>query len=83
MKGFTKGKKFVPTKLVLLHKPNNLTKEQIKKKHAPDGTFNHINPRTQRKESIKLSKIHALNNDKNQHALVGKGSDNRPVTKIV
>jgi hypothetical protein len=85
MKGYTKGKKFIPTgnNLVLVHKPSRVTKEMIQKKHAPNGTFTHINPRTRQKESIKLSKIHALDSDKNQHALVGKGSDGRPVTKIV
>ena len=85
MKGYTKGKKFIPTgnNLVLVHKPNSVTKDQIQKKHAPNGSFTHVNPRTRQKENIKLSKIHALNSDKTQHALVGKGSDGRPVTKIV
>ncbi len=83
MVGFKKKGKYIPANLVLLHKPNKVTKDMIRKKHAPDGLFNHVNPRTRRTESIKLSKIHALNNEKNQHALVGMGSDNRPVTKIV
>lgn len=83
MKGFRKHGRFIP--LVKTHKPSLRTKDAIVSKYSPDGgkTFTHENPRTRQKESIKLRKIEALNNDKKQHVLIGTGSDGRPVTKIV
>jgi len=54
---------------------------QIRNKHAPNGIFQHRNPRTQTVEKIKLDKIEKLNNG--HHALVGRGSDDRHVVKII
>ena len=79
MKGFKKSGKFIP--LVKTKKPSLKSYQAIVSRHAPDGTFIHENPRTRQKESIKLRKIEAI--DKDKHILIGNGSDNRPVTKIV
>ncbi len=81
MKGFRKHGKFIP--LVKTHKTSLKTKDAIVSRYSPDGSFTHENPRTNQKESIKLRKIEALNNDKNEHVLIGTGSDGRPVSKIV
>lgn len=79
MKGFKKSGKFIP--LVKTKKPSLKSHQTIVSRHAPDGVFIHENPRTRQKESIKLRKIEAI--DKDKHILIGTGSDNRPVTKIV
>ncbi len=81
MKGFRKHGRFIP--LVRTHKVSLKTKDAIVSKHLHDGSFTHENPRTRQKESIKLRKIEALNNDRNEHVLIGTGSDGRPVSKIV
>ena len=81
MKGFKKSGKFIP--LVKTKKPSLKSHQAIVSRHAPDGVFIHENPRTRQKESIKLRKIEALNNDRNEHVLIGTGSDGRPVSKIV
>ena len=84
MKGFKKGGKFHPTSsLIRTKRPSSKVKSDLVSRHAPEGTFTHNNPRTMMKESIKLRKIEALNNDKKEHILIGNGSDGRPVTKIV
>lgn len=90
MKGFKRKGKFVPTgskngmsSLILMGKPTKDSEQRIMNKHAPSGIFRHRNPRTKKIEDIRLSKIDVLNNSRNEHVLVGKGSDGRPVTKIV
>lgn len=81
MKGFKQNGKFIP--LVKTHKPSIQSYQALVSRHAPDGTFTHDNPRTRQKETIKLRKIEALNNDSKEHVLIGTGSDGRPISKII